>query len=41
MIEFTANGLIEVTRDGAVLSRHRVEREAPQSALVATTRPSG
>ena len=31
MIEFTANGLIEVTRDGAVLSRHLVEREALQS----------
>lgn len=31
MIEFTANGYIEVTRDGTILSRHRLEREALQS----------
>ena len=31
MIEITANGLIEVTRNGVVLSRHRAEREALQS----------
>jgi len=28
MIEFTANGFIEVRQGSAVLSRHRVEREA-------------
>ena len=31
MIEITANGLIEVTRNGVVLSSHRAEREALQS----------
>jgi hypothetical protein len=31
MIEITANGFIEVTRNGVVLSRHRAEREALQS----------
>ena len=31
MIEFTASGYIEVTRNGQVLSRHRQEREAIES----------
>jgi hypothetical protein len=31
VIEFTANGYIEVTRDGVILSRHRLEREAIES----------
>lgn len=31
MIEFTSSGFIEVIRNGQVLSRHRVEREAIES----------
>lgn len=31
MIEFTASGYIEVWKDGSVVSRHRVEREAIES----------
>ena len=31
MIEITANGFIEVTRNGVILSSHRAEREALQS----------
>ena len=31
MISFVAGGYIEVTRNGAVLSRHRLEREAIES----------
>lgn len=30
-MKFTARGYIEVTRDGVVLSRHRLEREAIES----------
>ena len=33
MIEFTSSGYIEVTRNGQVLSRHRVEREAIESCV--------
>lgn len=31
MLEFTASGYIEVTREGSILSRHRQEREALQA----------
>lgn len=31
MIEFTSSGYIQVTRNGEVLSRHRLEREAIES----------
>lgn len=31
MIEFTAQGYIEVWKDGTVVSRHRAEREAIES----------
>lgn len=31
MIRFTSGGYIEVTRNGEVLSRHRLEREAFES----------
>jgi hypothetical protein len=42
LLEFTTSGYIEVVRDGVLVSRHRVEREAIESIQRhGAGRPSG